>query len=310
MNYPRVVEAFYNTPWAILPEKLADIQAFIERKVIEPPLTHSEQMILDCMDRARAGMPPLSAGPRNGVMMHGRTAVLPVMGTISRRASMLSDASGGTSADAIQRNLESLVADSGVRNIVMCFDSPGGSVAGMTELADCIRMMGQQKKIVGVADSMAASAAYWLMSQCRECYATPSGMVGSIGVIAAHTDTSKMEEAAGVKTTIISAGKYKAEREGPLTDDAKAHLQSLIDAAYGQFVGDVAKGRGVSEATVRSDYGQGRMMTAKDAKAAGLVDGVATLATVVSRMNGGTMAMAAVSKYDIAARIAEIETQG
>jgi hypothetical protein len=47
----------------------------------------------------------------------------------------------------------------------------------------------------------------------------------------------------------------------PLTDDAKAYFQKIVDDAYAMFVADVAKGRGISAAKVRgSDFGEGRVL--------------------------------------------------
>ena len=44
-------------------------------------------------------------------------------------------------------------------------DSPGGSVYGIAELADEIRAARGRKPIVAVANSVAASAAYWIGTQ-------------------------------------------------------------------------------------------------------------------------------------------------
>jgi ClpP class serine protease len=69
-----------------------------------------------------------------------------------------------------------------------------------------------------------------------------------------------------------------------LTDDARAHWQSLVDSAYDMFVGDVAKGRGVSAEQVRNGFGEGRMVAASDAVKEGMIDRVATLEQTIGRM--------------------------
>jgi ClpP class serine protease len=91
-----------------------------------------------------------------------------------------------------------------------------------------------------------------------------------------------------VKVSYISAGKYKTEGnfEEPLTDEARAHIQSIVDDSYGLFVGDVARGRGVSAADVRANYGEGRALTVKDAKAAGMIDRIAGYDETVRRLAG------------------------
>src|SRR4029078_8302967 len=78
--------------------------------------------------------------------------------------------------------------------------------------------------------------------------------------------------------------KYKAEGHpfGPLNDEARATMQRRVDECYGRFVRAVARGRGVSEATVRDGYGQGRLLGARDALAAGMVDEIGTLDDVIA----------------------------
>lgn len=276
-NYPHVTHAFYNQPWAILPEKLAEMKAFVDAKM-----------------RGEAP-PPMPAAAARSADYHvsGRTAIIPVMGVLAQRMGMMQAISGGTSTEAVGRQLDAAAADRSVRSIVLMIDSPGGSTFGIQELAAKILDARASKKVIAVADSVAASAAYWLASQATEVVATPGGMVGSVGVYLAHQDTSKAEEAMGVKTTIVKAGKYKAETDGPLTQDAQDYLQSMVDEMYGAFVKAIAKGRGVTEARVERDYGQGRVMLARAAKEAGMVDRIGTMAQVLERLGADAAASAA-----------------
>jgi signal peptide peptidase SppA len=144
---------------------------------------------------------------------------------------------------------------------------------------------------VAQVNSLAASAAYWLASQADEIISIPSGTAGSIGVFTAHQDLSKALAQEGIDITLISAGKYKVEGNPfePLTPEAKAVLQDRVDTAYAQFVKDVAQGRGVSQASVRDGYGQGRALGAKEALKAGLIDAIATMDQTLSRLTGRTV---------------------
>jgi signal peptide peptidase SppA len=212
----------------------------------------------------------------------GRVAtpgVVPIHGFISERSSIWDDLFGGTSVEAIREMFRAAMADSSVSAVILDVDSPGGTVAGVTELANEIRAArGNGKRIVAVANSLAASAAYWLASQADELVATPSASVGSIGVYAVHQDFSEAYQQAGVKNTLISAGPHKTEGNEfePLTDEARAAMQERADAFYAQFVDDVARGRGVTSAQVKADFGGGRVLLAKPALAAGMIDYVGT----------------------------------
>jgi signal peptide peptidase SppA len=216
----------------------------------------------------------------------GNIAVIPVAGTIVQRPGMVTDWCGGTSTQQISAALSAAIRDETIGQILLEFDSPGGSVYGVAELAAEILAARTVKPVVGIANSLAASAGYWLLSQCTEAYVTPGGEVGSIGVWMAHEDLSKAMEAAGVQTTMISAGKYKTEGNPfqPLDADAKAFLQSRVDEYYQAFTSGVARGRGRPVGAVRSGMGQGRVIGADAAMAEGMVDGVMTFQDVVRKM--------------------------
>lgn len=216
----------------------------------------------------------------------GSIALIRVYGVIVQRASELGPCEGGTGAEDIGNALSAALADETVSQILMQFSTPGGSVFGVGELGTQIMAARAQKPIVGIADSMAASAGYWLLSQCSEAYCTPGGMAGSIGVYSAHEDISKALDAAGIKVTLVSAGKYKTEGApfAPLDDEARAAMQASIDGYYSMFTKAVAKGRGVGIDQVRDGMGQGRVLQADSALQAGMIDGVATFAEVVKKM--------------------------
>lgn len=279
-RYSHVTKAIFERPWAMQPAMLAMIGNLLKLRSSGDALT--EEAI-----RKRLAAAAAQNGDRNGPAIVNGVAVIPLYGMISQRQSLMSDTSGGTSLDEIRGNLRDALANPKVSSVVFDIDSPGGSVDGVTEFAAEIRKARSgSKPIVAQVDTMAASAAYWLAAQMNEIVVTPSGSVGSIGVFAMHEDVSKAADMAGVKTTLISAGKFKTDGNqfAPLTDTARAAIQDQVDAFYHMFVADVAKGRSVSIDTVDSEYGQGRELLAKQALAVGMVDRIDTLEATVGRL--------------------------
>jgi signal peptide peptidase SppA len=221
-RYPQIVRFVRDTPWAILESKLHEITEMVAHYAAGHRYTPEEI-------EARIGSGP----PRRpSYIASGGVAVIPIYGVITPRADLMTDMSGGTSIDRLSQSLQAALDDKQVSSILLDVNSPGGSVAMLNEMAAQIRAARKQKPVVAVANTMAASAAYQLASQATEFVVTQSGMVGSIGTIAAHDDISAALEKEGVKTTLITAGKYKGELSPfqPLSDDAKAHLQEQIDA--------------------------------------------------------------------------------
>lgn len=236
------------------------------------------QQLADARAAQREPLPQ----PKRG----GGLAIVPVHGPLVPRADAFSDISGMTSYDEIEAQLRAAMADPAVATIWLDIDSPGGSVAGATELAGFIREARATKPIVAHGRYLMASAAYWLAASATKVYLSPSGQAGSIGVYTMFDDITAALEQLGVKRTYIAAGEHKLEGNdaGPLTDEAHAHLKALVDAAYEDFIGDVARGRGVSKAQVLSGYGQGRVLRAAAALDAGLIDQVLTSSELFDRL--------------------------
>ncbi|EXI92144.1 MAG: putative signal peptide peptidase SppA [Candidatus Accumulibacter sp. BA-94] len=201
---------------------------------------------------------------------------------------MVDDVSGPgcVSTQQFASALRQALADDSVSQILIDIDSPGGSVYGVSELADEIASARGQKPVVAIANSLAASAAYWIGCSASEFYVTPGGEVGSIGVWQAHFDYSQAFAAEGIQPTLISAGKYKVEGNpyAPLDDEAQGFMQSRVDDYYASFTKAVARGRGMPIVQVREGMGQGRVLGADAAQAQGMVDGVATFDDVVRKM--------------------------
>ncbi len=283
MNHQLLVAEFLTTPWALMPERLNALAGVVTRWSAGVPAE------AQTMDRIQADrMIRESRRQAAAVQSSGGIALLPLYGVVTQRGNMVDDVSGpgSTSTQQFSSALRQLLADDTVGQILIDIDSPGGSVYGVAELADEIQSARSQKPIVAVANSLAASAAYWIGCSASEFYVTPGGEVGSIGVWQAHQDYSQALEESGVKTTLISAGKFKVEGNpySPLDADAQSFMQSRVDDYYAAFTKSVARGRGVSVAQVREGMGQGRVLGAEAALAQSMVDGVATFDDVLKKM--------------------------
>lgn len=208
---------------------------------------------------ARRGQPstqPLAAG-----MVH-------VIGVLGQ-----GEAFADTDYTSIRQNVKRQLADSSVKTIDMIIDSPGGSVLGLPETADVIAAANRVKPVRAFVSGIAASAAYWLASQASTITLTPSGEVGSVGVLDIHADISKALDSSGIKITAVVSDPKKTERAPftPLSDDARAHMQTGVDAWYGDFLSAVKRGRG-ARAVDSGRYGGGRMLDSRTAWSLGMVD--------------------------------------
>lgn len=222
------------------------------------------------------GAPPQQASVRRD---SGGVAVVSIIGPMSKEDVPCVD---GANTVRIREAIRSAAADQSIASIVVRVDSPGGTVDGTMELADEVRAANAVKPVIGFAEDLAASAAYWAISQARKVYANANAVIGSIGAYAAIIDSSKAYELAGFKMILISSGGLKgAGMEGTeVTPEMVAYWQGLIDARGKFFLDAVGAGRGLSKAEVKA-LADGRVHVAADAKRLGLIDAIKTFDEVM-----------------------------
>lgn len=280
MKREALVAELLSTPWALMPERTAAFASVVARWYSGAPRAMDDE---DFTPRKSAYEMRRDAAAR---MSAGGVAVVCCYGVIVQRAGMMTEWCGGTSTQQLVSWLRELERDEACSQILIDFDTPGGSVYGVAEAGAEIRRIRAVKPIVGISNSLCASAGYWLGSQCSELYITPGGEAGSIGVYQMHQDWSRYMQELGVETKFLSAGKYKVEGNPyePLNEEAQGFLVSRVKDYYDDFIGAVAKGRGVSVDAVRNGMGQGRVLGGDQCVAEKMADGVMTMDEVMRKM--------------------------
>lgn len=279
-QYPQIAALLFADEWAILPAKLETMIAAFDSRAAGGTLAPEELAAIVGQD-AR----PDPQAPK-------KVAVIPLFGAIVQHAGMVTERSGGTSADSFAATITRASMDGEIGAIVIHANSPGGSTYGIEEAGDAVYAARQRKPVLTAVNSVAASAGYWIASQAGELYITPGGEVGSIGIVSAHRAPSADEMAT---TTIIATPVAKAAGWGAMSDELRSEIEQRHANKYAKFVGAVARGRRVStEKASSADFGGGRMVLAEDAVRAGMADGIATVGQVVrmalSRIGSGQAA--------------------
>jgi signal peptide peptidase SppA len=278
-----LLDAIYSRPWALHPITMALILQVAERWASGVRLS-AEEVQAAVGDAPQTNAARAQAAAASG---GGSVAVIPAYGILTARQYAVENSSSPlTSSERLGMRVSAAAADPEIGAIVIDFDTPGGDAMGVSEASARITAAAQIKPVIGVVNSQAASGGYWLASQCSELVMAPDSMVGSIGVRMAHVDASKYYESKGLRITHIHSGKYKVEGAdtGPLSDETRSYLQAMSDELYASFTKAVAKGRNLPLDTVRgAAFGEGRMLLAKDAVAAGMADRIDTLENTIAR---------------------------
>ena len=233
----------------------------------------------------RAGIKRSSRLP----MSRGNVAIIPLHGMITQRGSVFDLESGGTSTHGFEAAFQRAVNSDRIGAIVIDVDSPGGTSAGVEQAADRVFAARGTKPIVAVANSQAASAAYWIPSAADTFIAAPGSDVGSIGVFRMHWDYSSALESDGISVEFFAEPARKVEGNPfePLTDEARTHQLEQVHETYAAFSSAVARHRGVSVSEAREKLGKGRTFHAQSAKQIGLIDRVASMSQVLAELGVG-----------------------
>lgn len=146
----RILSAINAELWAITPEALQQVIAVAQGFGDVEALS------------AKLGRPLTNT---RAVTVREGVAMVPVMGPIFRYANMFTEVSAATSIQMLAADLQTAVDDPAIKAIILEIDSPGGQLAGVSELAAQIRAANSSKPVVAYISDMGASAAYWLASR-------------------------------------------------------------------------------------------------------------------------------------------------
>ena len=202
-------------------------------------------------------------------------AQIPIQGVILKQVPNVMRWLGmqATSTTETALALETALADETVSEIEFYVDSPGGTVAGVQELADLIAT--SHKPTTSVISDIAASAAYWLGAQADHVVANPSALVGSIGVYRVMIDSSKAYRDEGLEVHLVRSGEHKGTGTpgAPISAAELAEEQRLINQVADMFIDSVAIGRGMTREQA-GKLATGQAWFAADAERLGLIDEV------------------------------------
>jgi signal peptide peptidase SppA len=191
-----------------------------------------------------------------------------------------------TSTIVLRKQIRDVKNDPRFVGAILCMDSPGGSVAGTSDLGDDIAALAAVKPVIGHVQDLCASACYWAASQCNEIYANNgTALVGSIGTIIATYDYSKMCEKEGIAAKVYATGDLKgAGFPGTeITPEQDQYFQGIVDATQRHFAEAVAKGRNLSIESVNK-LATGAVFLAGQAQDASLIDGIKSFDQCLDRM--------------------------
>ena len=207
----------------------------------------------------------------DGAAGAGKIAVIPVQGIIYTD----DQTEWGTSmVDDIKNALQTALEDDSVKAVVLAVNSPGGEVTASDIIYHEVLKVQKKKPVVVAMTSLAASGAYYIACAADWIVANETTFTGSIGVIIQSLNYEGLFDKVGLDAVVFKSGKFKDMLSGsrPMTPEEQAYVESMVMQVYERFLGIVSRARDLPADGLRDTFADGRIITGKDAKEAGLVD--------------------------------------
>ena len=288
MHHAQIAQRAFNTPLMVDPAKALAFLSGLGPRITGQEITF-QGLEVAASDQAAASLPAQASlfgkdlaqrhqqGGSQPFAMIDSIAVIEIAGTLVHRGAWIGQSSGLTSYEGIAAQLQAALADPAVHGIALDIDSFGGEVAGAFDLADRIRAARSQKPVQAFVAEHALSAGYVLASQADRIILPRTGAVGSIGVVALHTDMSGALDQKGITATLIHAGAHKIDANPyqPLPEAIHDQMQRELEVVRFLFAETVAAGRGDRLSQAAALATEAAVVRGADAIAAGLADDLA-----------------------------------
>jgi len=178
----------------------------------------------------------------------------------------------------IESKMEALKKDKDAKEILIIFNTPGGSPSASDEFNAYLKDYTKTKKVNVYVESMAASGGYYIISAIKPIIANKNAVVGSIGVIMPHYVVGKLAKKLGIEEDNIAVGKYKEPISlfKKASKEQRKYLYShLLNPTYQNFLTVVSHDRNISIDKLKK-YADGKIYIANQVKGI-LVDKISTL---------------------------------
>jgi len=209
------------------------------------------------------------------VMVDGgrdKIAILPIEGAID-----------GSMTRQVFQYCEYIKSDANIKAVVIAVDSPGGGVTSSDEIHHLItQLKGTRRKVVVSMGTLAASGGYYVSMPADRIYAQPTTITGSIGVIMQTIEVTEMMKKIGVQPETVKSDAAEEFKDAgspfkKFSEADKLYFKGIINQAHAKFMQIVKDGRGTKLKDPVEKGAIGKVWTADDALALGLIDEIAYL---------------------------------
>lgn len=186
----------------------------------------------------------------------------------------------------VRAQLKKAAEDADVKAVLLRIHSPGGSATASEILYREVQHFKERKQVPVIAQlvGIATSGAYYVAMAADTLLAHPTTVTGSIGVIFVGVNYVGLMEKLGIENQTITTVPHK-DWGSPLrrmTPEERTQVQSVLNDLHQRFLAVVAAGRPQLTPQRIAALADGRIYSAAQAQANGLVDGITDLPGAVA----------------------------
>lgn len=209
--------------------------------------------------------------------------------------------------DSVEGPLRRAFTADGVKAVALSINSPGGSPTQSALIGDRIRQLVAEHEVPVLAfcEDVAASGGYWLACAADEIIATPTSLLGSVGVVSSGFGLEGLIDKLGVERRLHTQGANKSRLDpfSPEKDDDVAWLLGMQESIHAEFKAWVRERRGAKLVGADDELFTGEVWTGRRAVELGLADSLGTLRGVLAQRYPGAEIRTTTRKKSLAARL-------
>jgi signal peptide peptidase SppA len=210
-------------------------------------------------------------------------------------------------AETLEGPLERAFSTPGVQAVALSINSPGGSPTQSTLVGDRIRQLAAEHEVPVLAfcEDVAASGGYWLACAADEIIATPTSLLGSVGVVSSGFGLEGLIDKLGVERRLHTQGTNKS-RLDPFSPEKAEDVDWLLrmqESVHAEFKAWVRQRRGTTLVGTDDELFTGEVWTGRRAVELGLADSLGTLRGVLAERYPGADVRTTSRSKSLAARL-------
>lgn len=223
---------------------------------------------------------PESEIPSSCVLILDETLLTSEAGSLPSLAGLMTETEQASMAlRKVIAGIRAAAADSRIRAILLLNEGQYHGMTARKELQSALMEFREADKPIYAYSSNYSQDGYYLSSVANPVVMPPLGIFDMKGLSAEVEYYATAMEALGVEMQVTRVGKYKSAVEPYLLSESseanREQMMAILNDLQSIFLQDVGEARGLTEETLQSLIQSGGLLSATEAKQAGLVDQIA-----------------------------------